>query len=577
MWKFLKSVLQTIYNSIINEETLKLNNIEDNHSVKLPNGKIVAFLSISDKSSRAYVYKGSGETLNDAIKSAVESYFGKKTSAFIPQYIILDLVVNINKSKSTFDIQNDLIYYKRGLEGFAFDSDFDTAFLPQEVISYHLVQKKNLNLINTLKALKNHSRSSFDSLASALDSTKSLMLYKFNTKSFFIDENTFSELYRGHQVFRDIGKQELWNTISLTKNNYFKNVVNNKGKFLYNYHPHINQADNDYNILRHAGTTYSMLETYELMPDDELLNAAQKAISYLVKRSRFMTLNGKEVKVIVEKNNAKVGGNALSIVALAKYTQLTGDKQHLPLMQDMASWLREIQGDNGNFTVHKQKYSTGKASDFVSHYYPGEAILSLVRLYQVDGNEEWLDVAERAADYLINIRDNDATIDTIAHDHWLLYGLNDLYRERKKDMYLKHAFFICDAILKTQINEGESRPELVGGYRPKSGNEPQVTPVACRSEGLGAAYNLAIDHDYKDKAEKMKKAIHNGIQFQLQMQLRPESAMYYNNKSLCLGAMQAGLKGYGLRNDYTQHNISSFIGYYKILNQHHEAKIAAKI
>src|SRR5699024_1236113 len=112
----------------------------------------------------------------------------------------------------------------------------------------------------------------------------------------------------------------------------------------------------------------------------------------------------------------------------------------------------------------------GEKFDFTSHYYPGEAILALVRLYQIDKKEVWLDVAEKAANFLINIRDKNDTIDTIAHDHWLLYGLNDLYRERNKDMYLDHSFFIAEAIMKTQITEtNASRTELIGGYVPKSG------------------------------------------------------------------------------------------------------------
>src|SRR5699024_4137134 len=177
------------------------------------------------------------------------------------------------------------------------------------------------------------------------------------------------------------------------------------------------------------------------------------------------------------------------------------------------------------------QYSTGDKFDFVSHYYPGEAILALVRLYQIDKNDEWLDVAEKAANFLINIRDKNATIDTIAHDHWLLYGLNELYRERQKDFYLEHSFFIAKAMMKTQISEESAkRRELIGGYVPKSGKEPKSTPVACRSEGLGAAYRLARDYGHDELANKMSFAIQQGIKFQLQMQLRPENIMYYKNK-----------------------------------------------
>src|SRR5699024_4148746 len=94
------------------------------------------------------------------------------------------------------------------------------------------------------------------------------------------------------------------------------------------------------------------------------------------------------------------------------------------------------------------------------------------------------------------------------------------------------------------------------------------TPTACRSEGLGAAFRLAHDHNYTEEAEKYRKAIKEAIKFQLQMHLKPESVMYYNNKKFCLGGVHASLTNYEIRNDYTQHNISSFISYYNILKHY---------
>jgi hypothetical protein len=81
------------------------------------------------------------------------------------------------------------------------------------------------------------------------------------------EENTQSEYLSPH---------ELLEAIILTKDNYFKHVINKKGKFLYSYLPHKNKYENKYNILRHAGTVYSMLEIHEVMNDDILLDLAKK-------------------------------------------------------------------------------------------------------------------------------------------------------------------------------------------------------------------------------------------------------------------------------------------------------------
>lgn len=568
----MENVLRKIYDVILNEKDSKVRLKSNINKLgkKGPDGEYITFLSISNNKTPAYVIKGKGKNITNAINSAIQTYFNKKPSQFKPTSIKLDILSRfspIKKSTNKFRINKNKITYDRGMDGIAFGDDFHTAFLPGEITGYRIIRKKKLNIKNAFRALHYHLPSTFSKFTKPIDDNTATVAYKFNTKSYYIDDKAFYPLYRNHRIFHELNKGDLWNAIELTKDNYFKNVVNKRGKFIYSYLPFENKKEKRYNILRHAGTIYSMLETYELMPDNQLLEEANRAFKFLFDRIKPLTINGKDVKVVVEKDAQKVGGNALAIVALAKYTKVTGDKQYVPLMQELAAWIQEVQGEDGEFTVHKQQYSTGKRFDFISHYYPGEAILALVRLYQIDKKEEWLDVAEKAANFLINIRDKDDTIDTIAHDHWLLYGLNDLYRERNKSIYIKHSFFIAKAIMKTQITEkNASRKELVGGYVPKSGREPSSTPVACRSEGLSATYQLAKDFGYLEMAQRINYAIKQGIKFQLQMQLRPETVMHYKKKQLCLGAIQSGLKKYSLRIDFTQHNISSFIAYYKILN-----------
>lgn len=563
----MKDLLKQIYDKVIQGKDIKIRtSIKVNEIIKEDiNQSIIVFLTMNIK-NRALVVRGEGETLEESIENAITIYMNEFSNEFSPNAVKLDIVYDLKKENDKFGINQDKLKYKRGIEGISFDENLETAFLPQEITAYNLIKKRKINKVNSLKAKSHHPKNASLKFADILDRTKKVELYKFKTKAYYYDNDTFAELYRGHQIFRDINKEDLWNAIELSKNNYFKNVVNKKGKFIYIYQPHNNVKEKKYNILRHAGTTYSMLETYELMPDKEVLNLADKALEFLINKQETVYVKKKPYNVVVERDYYKLGGNALAIVAMAKYTQITGDYKYLENMQSMAGWMKETQDKKGRFTAHKQCFSTGKIEDFTSHYYPGETILALVRLYQVDKNEKWLDVAERAAKYLIQIRDKSATIDTIAHDHWLLYALNDLYRERKNKIYLKHSLFIAEAIMKTQIKEGEARAELVGGYTPKSGNEPKSTPVACRSEGLSATYKLAKDNNYLEEAKRMKQAINDGIQFQMQMQLRPESAMYYYNKGLCLGAVHSGLVGFEIRNDYTQHNISSFIAYYNILN-----------
>jgi len=571
----LQSVLEGIYNNLVENKNKKIKIKRNLRKMKVNtlDKKFLVFITVSNNNTQTYIIRGQHKNLSKAIEIAINNYLKYKPIKFTPRSVKLDMVTDmypINISETKFKLNKDkLPSFNRGLDGLAFGHSAETAFLPAEIAGYGLVIKKKIHLNNSFRALRKHLPSTFTDFTKPLDENKETEVYKFRTKEFYIDKNGFSELYRGHRIFNELSKKDLKNAIKLTKNNYFKNVVQTSGKFIYSFLPHKNKQEKRYNILRHAGTTYSMLETYEFMPDEKLLKEAEKALNYLQKSIKLLEVNDKKVKVVVEKNKQKIGGNALAIVAMAKHAQVTGSTKNIKLMQNLASWFKEVQAENGQFTVHIQNFKTGEREDFISRFYPGQAILALVRLYKLDNDETWLNIAEKAADYLINIRDASVTIDTVSHDHWLLYALNDLYRERPKQHYLNHSFFIAEAMMKTQYSDNDtSSPELVGGYLTEFGNPPKnSTPAACKDEGLSAVYNLANDFGHKDMAKKVKHSIHEGIKFQLQMQLRPESVMFYKRKKLALGAVQGGLRDLSLRNDFTQHNISSFIAYYNILNK----------
>ncbi|TVP84498.1 MAG: hypothetical protein EA344_06550 [Alkalicoccus sp.] len=565
----MEKLLSTIFDAVKQKRTIETVDTELKNAYRTQEKELLVYLSVGNKYTRAFVSMGRGKTLTDAVNEAIESYLYYRSRQLKPISVKLDIVTEVlpgRKEGSRINTKKHEILYRRGEDGFAFSEDLRISFLPEEIEAYKMIQDRFPVKENIFAAFEKHPLLFDQKAVKTLLTNEFMDVFKIRTDSHYYDENGYLKLYRGHRFFDDLSKDDLVNAITLAKDNYFKQAVNSKGKIVYAYQPHNGSQDTGYNILRHAGTTYSMLEVHEMMPDENLLAAAERGIRYLNTKVENIKINGKQAQAVVEKGAAKLGGNGLAIVCLAKYTELTGDRQYVPLMQNLAVWMGELQDESGKFATHKQKISTGEDTGFVSHYYPGEAILAMVRLYKIDGNEKWLDLAENEANYLITDRDKKETIDTIAHDHWLLYGLNELYRERPKEMYLKHSFFVADAMVHAQrLDTKDYKREWLGSY--KQPGTPRSTPTACRSEGLGAAYRLAMDNGYEEKAAAYKAGIHEGIKFQLQMQLRPESVLYYMNKRLCLGAFHAGLKNYELRNDYTQHNISSLISYAGIIEK----------
>ncbi|MCG8587186.1 MAG: hypothetical protein MI757_20970, partial [Pirellulales bacterium] len=229
------------------------------------------------------------------------------------------------------------------------------------------------------------------------------------------------------------------------------------------------------------------------------------------------------------------------------------------LAQKLARYIALQQRENGEFLSQRWQ-RTGNPRDFVSIYYPGEALLALVRLHSIDGNPEWLDVAQRGARYLIEDRDKGLPTAKLPHDHWLLYALDELYRYRPEKIYLTHARRIVESMYLKQRRE-LSPPDHLGTFY----NPPRTTPTATRAEGMIAAYKMFDSFGTPAEAQRVLEMAHLATNFQLLTQFRPESVMLVDDPPRGLGAFHQGLTHFEIRNDYVQHNISALLELYRLM------------
>ena len=362
------------------------------------------------------------------------------------------------------------------------------------------------------------------------------------------------------ELNKDISSEKLLDSVKIA-GDYLVSVTNEDGSFVYEYNASHDWESSSYNMLRHAGTIYSMLQLYDTVNDDQLLSASEKAIEYLLSFS----VEYDSASCIVYDDEIKLGGNALAVIALAEHAKVTDDSKYLLIMQDLTKYIKQSQKDSGEF-ICKRYYSTGVTSDFVSQYYPGEALLALCRLYSLDGNETWLDVAEKGAQYLINVRDADVSTNDLTHDHWLLMALNELYRYRANQLYLNQSMRIAESIMYKQrdgVNREPKYPEWLGSYY----TPPRSTPTATRSEGLIAAYHLAVDFGDSDTALRILNATILGVEFQLRTQFTSDNVADLPDPQRAIGGFHESLICYDIRIDYVQHNICSILGLYHIISE----------
>ncbi|MFQ5525916.1 MAG: hypothetical protein ACE5GX_06595 [Thermoanaerobaculia bacterium] len=513
----------------------------------------LVFLSLTDGSGLAQVLSAGGHGLAQAVSNAaMKAEAIGAGRAF--RYLKVDVVDRVDPI-STVE-RRGLVGLERGLQGIAFEGSSNLAFLPEEVVAWTLVNSdREMRASNIEKYLRRRG-AGLEAEVDRVWHAGTADLWTFTTRSFFADARRLTPLQRGHPRLHRVTPDEMW-TAARAAGEYLRRNVTSSGRFVYSYLPKTDRTKDGYNILRHAGTVYSMLELYEVTGDVDLLAAADRALEFL--RSQIEPCAGgketeKATSCVVEKGYVKLGGNALAILALAKRAEVLDDPSELIVMQRLGRWITGVQKANGEFAVHKQNITTGKVEDFVSGYYPGEALFALARLHGLDQDPAWLDAASAGASFLISARDAGLADSELSHDHWLLYALEELHRRRPRELFLDHALRLASVIVAAQNREPEP-PDWQGSYyRP-----PRSTPTATRSEGLCAAYDLARATGRMRDAEEILEAVRQGIDFQVQTQFGPESVMYLRDPRRALGGFHRSLTDFEIRIDYVQHNLSSLL------------------
>lgn len=503
----------------------------------------------------------------------------RQAPAFEPRWIKVDVVDTILFLEDV-DFTRKL-EFERSLFGLAFPRATPTALLPEELVAGDVISYHQLPYVERLLDYVSRNRGTFSGPAAATDAAKpapagadqpaatsarliddprSVDVFRFTTRSYFADRDRIEPLYRGHRLFKRIDRDELEASIRAAAR-YLTKAVSRDGRFDYIYQPELNKQVDDYNLVRHYGTIIALLEAYQELKDPDLLAAAKRAFGYGELSLGQWTQGGEKVPCVIDARIVSLGGNALAALAYAKYIEVTGDKKELDRLRGFGRALIASLREDGSF-VHYQRFPDGLVLTDECEFFPGEAVLALLRINRVDPNPQWVNAAERAAKHLILVRDKDATLLKLPHDHWLLYSLNELYRVRKNELYMAHELKLAEAVWRTQ-QRAPKYTDWTGGYS----TPPGSTPAAVRTEGLMAAYLLFRDHGRRDDAADALEACVYAVAFQLQCQFRGDNAMYFQDPARCLGAFRESLTSANIRMDFVQHHLLGILTLYRVMKE----------
>jgi len=324
-------------------------------------------------------------------------------------------------------------------------------------------------------------------------------------------EPTLQEGYQNDPMVRE------WASFIHRGATYLDRSVYGNGRFRYLLAGEGGKADSKkYNVLRHAGSIYALAEYYRWfdrfqMPVDVqilgvrpavVLSSILRATTYLKKafikplpkkfgRSDLLAAWDEPAYIgsPSSKRCAKLGGAGLSLVALASVERIAPGTTPLLELQSLARFIVYMQKKDGSF-YSKFFPEGGPNAKWTSLYYPGEAALGLVLLYELDGGVQWLESALNALLYLSGVRRGLGS--SVEADHWAMLAtrrliphraaLGDRYTPEVEEEILVHAGQVVQALDKiTKVMKAKKESAPADG---------RACPIATRLEGMVAVMSF---------------------------------------------------------------------------------------
>jgi hypothetical protein len=325
---------------------------------------------------------------------------------------------------------------------------------------------------------------------------------------------------------------------------YLFNCLKEDGSFIYEINAKTGVISNSYNILRHAGTLYVLYQWCSRNNENDKIAQLDATTAYL-KRHIKPLKEVSNIKCIVEKDQAKLGGAALTLLALIENYKINPSAKELDVLRDIANFIVWMQESSGKFKS-KIFYEKGNFSSFSSTYYPGEAILALIRFYEIDKNECWIKSAELGINYLVKhpVLNNDKSH---GHNHWLAIALAEYYKINNDPIIYQELWLITNATLDSVKDAFLLTKENIN---------LSSAAMATRGETLLAALSLELNLNGSRKVTELINEANNIIEYCLQFQIKESTVL---NKLNIIGGIKKGKGKNKIRIDYVQHVLQILI------------------
>ncbi len=413
------------------------------------------------------------------------------------------------------------------------------------------------------KLVKRQLRDLAQKTANDREAWKTAELHAFTSKTFIDKAAQIGEpleLYRGKNMLPPISTESLRASAALNAD-YLARVNDEKGKFWYIYWPNEDEIAKNYGIVRHAGSVYGLFEAYNHLKDKKYADAGRRGLNFLL----ASTQNPKEapdITLVMEKTQSVLGTNALVAMAYAVIPEDLMTPQDKDLRDKIGnSILYYRMPQKGLFYTTFDQALNKKAPKEQARYYPGEAMLALVRLYERTQDKKWLDAAKDLAPGQKELWEK-AGHNSVGDYCWVGQAFARMARLETdpalKEEYKKVGFSHADAVIKHQFQPGHPKgyyPDYQGGA--DNSRPPRTTPTSARSESLAENYLTAKALGDVESQKKYGVALLQSIHFYAQNQFTPDNSYFLPYPEKALGGIRGSLIANDLRIDYNQHALST--------------------
>lgn len=515
---------------------------------------VTLVFAVSDGTARAVTAQGSGADLDaawDLATAALKKIMARRKLR--GRFLRVDWV---EKAETwTWDLlRKRLREVKRNYcrKGIALDRSFSRLFLEMEInaqamlyggnqVSHCVLNENNFQLAAQQKY----------GVGTTVDFQGDGEVYILETAGLFCGEDGIvHELYgngrnAGRRKIESLDDETLADIIR-NSSDFLARQVDKEGRFVYGYHPCFNRQIPAYNALRHASTTYSMLEAWEKTRQPELLAAIERALDYLT--TQFIRDCDDKAFVVDTGNEIKLGANATAILAMTKYSAVLGSDRFTALMEKLALGILHMQAQDGSFTHVLTWPSLEVKEKFRIVYYEGEAAFALMRLYSLTKDDRWIGAVEMAFGHFIE-KDY-----WKHHDHWLSYCTNELTLYRPELRYFRFGIQNFEGYLDFVLQRITTFPTLL---ELMMAGRKMLDRLKAMPNGADILAGL-------DEA-RFDQALHFRAAYLLNGHFWPEYAMFFRNPDQILGSFFIRHHAFRVRIDDVEHYLSGLVAYAGLL------------